>query len=94
MTIHNITHNPQYHIKKATITLSYEEIRDIANMLYEATKNENTCSEQHILNRDFFLLFELVKNGCIDSFTVEHLNEIQERSKEAEQASAERNKNN
>lgn len=90
MTIHNITHNPQYHIKKATITLSYEEIRDIANLLYEASKDENTHSEQHILNRDFFLLFELVKNGCIDSFTVEHLNEIQ---KQSEKALAERNKN-
>lgn len=86
MTIHNITHNPQYHIKKATITLSYEEIRDIANLLYEASKDENTHSEQHILNRDFFLLFELVKNGCIDSFTVEHLNKIQEQSEKAEKA--------
>lgn len=90
MTIHNITHNPQYHIKKATITLSYEEIRDIANLLYEASKDENTHSEQHILNRDFFLLFELVKNGCIDSFTIEHLNEIQTQS---EKVLAERNKN-
>jgi hypothetical protein len=86
MTIHNITHNPQYHVKKATITLSYEEIRDIANLLYEASKDENTHSEQHILNRDFFLLFELVKNGCIDSFTVEHLNEIQKQSEKTEKA--------
>lgn len=84
MTIHNITHNPIYHVKKATITLSYEEIRDIANMLYEASKDENTRSEQLVLNRDFFLLFELVKNGCIDSFTVEHLNEIQKQSEKVE----------
>lgn len=84
MTIHNITHNPKYGIKNATVTLSYEEIRDIANMLYQTTKDEKTRSEQHILHRDFFLLFELVKNGCIDSFTVETLNKIQEQSKEAE----------
>lgn len=53
-------------------------------MLYEASKDENTRSEQLILNRDFFLLFELVKNGCIDSFTVEHLNEIQKQSEKVE----------
>lgn len=82
MTIHNIEHNPTYKVKKATITLWYDEIKNIANLLSQATKEENTRSEMHILNRDFFLLFELVKNGCIDGFTVRHLNEIQQKAKE------------
>lgn len=84
MTIYNITHNPKYGVKEATVTLRYEEVRDIANMLYEATKDGATRSEKHILHRDFFLLFELVKNGCIDGFTVETLNKIQEQAKEVE----------
>jgi hypothetical protein len=81
MTIHSITHNPEYGIKKATVTLQYEEIRDIANMLYEHTQDEQTRPEKHILHRDFFLLFELVKNGCIDGFTVEHLSVTQKKAK-------------
>lgn len=85
MTIHNITHNPKYGIKTATVTLEYNEIRDIANVLYQDTKDEETRSEKHILHRDFFLLFELVKNGCIDGFTVETLNKIQEQAKGSEE---------
>ena len=53
-------------------------------MLYQATKDEKTRPEQHILHRDFFLLFELVKNGCIDSFTVEQFDKCQQQAKEAE----------
>lgn len=67
MTIEKIEHNPG--ASKATVTLNYKDIRDINNAL---CKDEN-ISELH---RYFFLLFEIVKNGCIDRFTIEHLSEL------------------
>ena len=65
MTIINIDHDK----KRATIALQYNDIRDINTLLCES----GNISE---LRRSFFLLFELVKNGCIDRFTVEHLGEL------------------
>lgn len=52
--------------KRATIELNCKEIRDIANLM---------CNNHYHgkLHAEFFLLFELVKNGCIDGFTVEEL---------------------
>ena len=65
MTIVNIDHDK----KRATVALQYNDIRDINTLLCES----GNISE---LRRSFFLLFELVKNGCIDRFTVEHLGEL------------------
>ena len=74
MTINEIIHKPDRNTKNATIHLDYDEIRDIANMLCSVTKqNEYQTENYKTLHRDFFLLFELVKNGCIDGFTCEHL---------------------
>ena len=67
MRIEKIEHNPGS--SKATVTLDYGDIRDINNALCGA----GNISE---LRRSFFLLFEIVKNGCIDRFTVEHLSEL------------------
>lgn len=67
MTIEKIDHSPG--VSKATVTLNYGEIRDINAALY----TEGNISE---LRRGFFLVFELVKNGCIDRFTIEHLSEL------------------
>ena len=65
MTIINIDHDK----KRATIALQYNDIRDINALLCESGNVSD-------LRRSFFLLFELVKNGCIDRFTVEHLGEL------------------
>ena len=65
MTIINIDHDK----KRATIALQYNDIRDINALLCDAGNVSD-------LRRSFFLLFELVKNGFIDRFTVEHLGEL------------------
>lgn len=65
MTINNI----DYDRKSAKVTLQYNEIRDINALLFESGNISG-------LRRSFFLLFELVKNGCIDRFTIEHLREL------------------
>ena len=75
MTIENM--KPQTGFKYATVTLNYEEIRDIANLLCEINKTRSLSKTEAKLHRDMFFLFEVVKNGCIDSFTVKHLGELQ-----------------
>ena len=81
MTINNIKRDDSLKIREATITLNCEEIQNIANMLVAAVKLDENASRpiMHTLNRDFYLLFELVKNGCIDGVTVEYLEKIQEK---------------
>ena len=79
MTIHEIVHNPNQSIKNATVTLNYEEIRDIANLLCEIDKIRQLSKTEAKLHRDMFFLFEVVKNGCIDSLTVEHLGKLQDK---------------
>ena len=83
MTINEIIHKPDRNTKNATIYLDYDEIRDIANMLCSVTKqNEYQTESYKKLHRDFFLLFELVKNGCIDGFTCEHLFQLDKKINE------------
>lgn len=77
MTIENI--KPQTGFKYATVTLNYEEIRDIANLLYEVNKIMPLSKTEAKLHRDMFFLFEVVKNGCIDNFTIKHLGELQDK---------------
>lgn len=74
MTIHEIKHEPDRSIKSAIIHLDYDEIKDIGNLLCTIRDNKE-CQTQNYkkLRRDFFFLFEIVKNGCIDGFTWEHL---------------------
>lgn len=55
--------------KTATVSLTCAEIRDIVNMMCTTGYNGR-------LHAEFFLLFEIVKNGGADSFTAEHFNEL------------------
>ena len=71
MTIREIIHNPECATKQATVTLDYDEIRDISNLL---CKSKVTGK----LRSDMFLLFELVKNGCWDRYTLKHALEVRE----------------
>ena len=82
MTIHKIEHDMECNRRKATITLSVEQVMHISNALYGYMKEEHPTEALLELKRDFFLLFELVKNGCIDSFTVEQLCKYQQKIEE------------
>lgn len=82
MTIHKIEHDLQGNNRRATITLDVEQIMYISNALCDSVKDENAPETLLELKRDMFLLFEIVKNGCIDSFTVEHLATLQQRIQE------------
>lgn len=84
MTIHNIEHNDNYNEKKATVTLNISELQTIANLLCQATKGDTANTTMHSLHRDFYLVFELASQGCIDGVTVEYLGKLQERIKNSE----------
>ena len=62
--------------KSATISLTYEEIRDVASALYHLTDNNDEMMAKygHVV-RQFDVLFDLVKNGNIDIRTVENFKE-------------------
>lgn len=65
MLIRGINHHPEMGIKSATVELTYDEIRDIKNAL-NGSLYEDT-------NIKWFYLFEIVKNGCLDKWAVDHL---------------------
>lgn len=75
MTINKIIHNSDNGIKQATVTLDYDEIRDISNLFCK-------CNIKGKVRADIFLLFELVKNGCWDKYTLERALEIREEETE------------
>ena len=77
MTIHKIEHDMESKIRKATVTLNVEQIMYIANALNKYIKEEHNTENLLELHRDIYLLFEIVKNGCIDSVTVEYLQKCQ-----------------
>lgn len=58
--------------KHVTVTLNYEEVRDIANGLYHASKND--LQYKSIKNKCKFL-FDMVKTGMIQPETVEDMSE-------------------
>lgn len=65
MQIREINHHPEMGIKSATVELTYDEIRDIKNAL-NGSQYEDT-------NVKWFYLFEIVKNGCLDKWAIDHL---------------------
>lgn len=83
MRIIEIEHKPEMKIKGATVHLNYDDIITIHNALYQESKNEENTKRETFnrVDRDMFLLCELVKNGCIDNFTISHICEIQGRNK-------------
>lgn len=66
MTILDIQHYPS---NEATIKLTYKELLDLCNILNKHAFNSE-------LHQNFFLIFELVKNGNIDGFTIAELHKI------------------
>ena len=82
MTIHKIEHDMERNIRKATVTLNVEQLMYITNALNKYIKEEYNTENLLELHRDIYLLFEIVKNGCIDSVTVNHLHELQQKIEE------------
>ena len=79
MTVHKIEHDLGRNIRKATVTLNVEQLMYITNALNKYIKEEHNTENLLELHRDMYLLFSLVKDGCIDSVTIEHLHELQNR---------------
>lgn len=80
MIINELNHKPDLKIKNATVTLNYEEIRDIANGLFYLLKDDEKFkpnqSEKDSFaqtKRKFDMLFDLIKYGCVTDFTLSHI---------------------
>lgn len=87
MTINKL--NCEANFKSAAITLNYDELRDIANGLYELSKLDvERSADFHKIHRDMTFLFDIVKNGCIDGFSVRQLTQLHEKFDSSRKARA------
>lgn len=59
--------------KQITVTLDYNECRDISNGLYYATKNELKGAEYQKIFSKCKFLFDMVKHGYIQPETVKEM---------------------
>lgn len=91
MIINELNHKPDLSIKNATVTLSYDEIRDIANGLFYLLEDDNTFkpnqSEKDSFaetKQKFDVLFDLVKYGCVTDFTISHIAKKPKESEDTE----------
>lgn len=64
--------NSNKNSKSAIVSLDYNEIRDLSNILYEITKDDEKLKRYGYLERSLSVLFDLVKNGTVDSRIVEN----------------------
>lgn len=72
MTIRELsTEKPNPHV---TVTLSYDEVRDIANGLYKGQRCDGDLSGREVYKKAA-TLFELVKHGKITSHLLAILND-------------------
>ena len=79
MIIKELNHKPELHIKNATVELTYDEVRDIANGFvylcnlgdkdFKPSIAEMECFKQR--KKTFNILFDLVKHGNITDFTID-----------------------
>lgn len=82
MTIKNLVSNGDAGIKYATVHLSYEECRDLANGLCEyiclARKNNDTKTLKRYkdIYKKISKLFHLVKSGWLLDEDVENINHV------------------
>lgn len=83
MIIKELNHKPELKIKDCIVELSYEEVRDIANGFYMLTrmleedikKFEVSATELaffHERKKSFAILFDLVKHGQVQQFTIDN----------------------
>lgn len=72
MTIRELsTESSNRHV---TVTLSYDEVRDIANGLYKGQRGDGDLSDREVYKKAA-TLFELVKHGKITSHLLSILND-------------------
>ena len=64
--------NSNKNSKSAIVSLDYNEIRDLSNILYEITKDDEKLKRYGYLERSLSVLFDLVKHGTVDSRIVEN----------------------
>jgi hypothetical protein len=79
MTILELTHDNKYKQYNAVVKLSYDEIRDLSHGMYQLCKDERNKLNvsYHETHKEIALLFDLVKNGHLDSWSVSMLNDLQ-----------------
>lgn len=85
MTIQRIDCESGY--KNATITLGYEELRELANGLYELSRlDEERNPDFYKIHRDMSFLFSIVKHGCLNPLIIKKLQEYQQKLEESANA--------
>lgn len=63
--------------KHVTVTLTYEEVRDISNGLYYLTHGgECKKDDYRLVSAQTKLLFDMVKHGMIQPETFNHFDEL------------------
>lgn len=89
MNIHEICSDSKASYKHITVTLDYDEVRTLLNLLLRNNKSVEESSLPAIdnkhsrkLHRDMFVAFELMKNGILDSWGCQRAAELQTRLEE------------
>ena len=79
MTILELKHDDNYKQYSATVRLSYDELRDLSHGMYHLYKDERNRLNvsYHETHKEIALVFDLVKNGHLDNWSIDMLNELQ-----------------
>ncbi len=79
MTILELEHKTDQKIFSATVRLNYDEIRDLSHGMYHLCEDERNKmnTSYHETHKEIALLFDLVKNGHLDSWSISMLNDLQ-----------------
>ena len=64
--------------RQATLTFTAAELNVVANAVNKFAKEHPEDEIIHTVHQGIYLACNIVKNGCIDSVTVQHLNKIQD----------------
>lgn len=65
------------HNAHAVLEFGADEIKILADALKKATEDEAKNEKLMEMRRDLFLVYEILRNSCIDGMTVEILNKYQ-----------------
>lgn len=84
MTIKEIKSYKEKEVQEATVTLTYDEIKDICTAMVYYVKCRNTTKlepKERVYRffdtkRDMCILFELIKNGKLDQCTINRYAEV------------------
>lgn len=74
----------------ATVTMRYEELRTLTNLLCKARKLISFKEMDLIVNAELFTIVTVLGNGCIPEFEREHIHTLYETAKIIEQEKIER----